>query len=127
MERKDLRVTRESLEDNESSKKNLFNSKTALNLIEKPKNQVDAFSPISGNLKAQNIKILMKLSDRKNNKNEIFREEDILKSHKFQQINFKWFNKTIEFFKIKFTESGNEISNLSSNSLFRIQMHSKDR
>lgn len=73
MERKDLRVTQESLEDNESSKKNLFNSKTALNLIEKPKNQVDAFSPISGNLKAQNIKILMKLSDRKNNKNEIFK------------------------------------------------------
>jgi hypothetical protein len=74
MERKDQRMTQDMHEEYESqSKKNLFNSKTALNLIDKPKSKVDALSPMGPNMKAQNIKILMKLSDRKNNKNEIFK------------------------------------------------------
>jgi len=42
---------------------------------------------MSSGLKAQNIKILMKLSDRKNNKNEIFKNNALLNNDSVAKLN----------------------------------------
>ena len=53
---------------------------------------------MSSGLKAQNIKILMKLSDRKNNKNEIFKNNALLNNDSVAKLNklINDFDKTSE-------------------------------